>query len=494
MGKIVRQKWRLDRLLGMGGMAAVYAATHRNGHRVAIKMLHPWLLSIHEARARFLREAYVANSVEHPGVVPVSDDDEAEDGSPFLVMELLHGESLDDRLARLGRLSFVESLLITHDLLDVLEAAHRAFVLHRDIKPDNIFLQSRTDRSSGAQLRLLDFGVARLRELAPTDTATRQGFLLGTPAYMGPEMALGRWDLVDARSDIWAVGATLRAMLTGAHPREGEDYAVLLGAASEPLSDVRELRPDVPESIARLVEIATAMEMGDRYPDAATMRAEVERCRAQIEGSNAAISVQRLASTISDATGISAGPVSTQEFERDDLALSAIMPSELDDDATCFEPLSPEALAALRPRARSTSSGANLLAESSGAEDDEPTEFIDRIDVQDPWRSTEPDGEPSAHSVSRDTSSSGPVTLSTEVPIPLVTESARRRDEPMSISATTSNPAEPAGAPGALEGTSVPASPTEPEPSLPIDSRVLLLGVGVVGLVGAAAILAALWL
>ncbi len=196
VGQVIKEKWRLDVLLGVGGMAAVYAATHRNGSRVAIKLLHPELSTHHQVRARFLREGYVANAVGHDGAVRVTDDDIAEDGSAFLVMELLDGETLEDRRVRCGgQLGEDETLWLADQLLDVLAAAHAKGVIHRDIKPDNIFV------TRAGQVKLLDYGIARLREVTSKSTATVSGATMGTPAFMSPEQARALWDEVDARSD-----------------------------------------------------------------------------------------------------------------------------------------------------------------------------------------------------------------------------------------------------------------------------------------------------
>ena len=141
VGTRIKGKWRVDKLLGVGGMGAVYAATHRNGSRVALKILHPQLSMLGDIRARFAREGYVANAVNHPGVVRVLDDDETEDGAAFLVMELLEGETADARARRLGgRLPLEDALTIADGLLDVLAAAHASGIVHRDIKPENVFL------------------------------------------------------------------------------------------------------------------------------------------------------------------------------------------------------------------------------------------------------------------------------------------------------------------------------------------------------------------
>ena len=238
VGMVLGNKYRLDRLLGIGGMAAVYAATHRNKKRVAVKMLHPELSIDDAVKTRFLREGYAANTVDHPGAVAVFDDDVTADGSAFLVMELLVGETLDARADRKGgTLPLAEVLPLADQLLDVLAAAHEKGLLHRDIKPDNLFL------TASGQLKVLDFGIARLRELSSTDDkATGIGSFMGTPAFMSPEQARGRWDDVDLRSDVWAVGATIFNLLSGRSVHEtdsvGEQLVMAATLPAPPLISV----------------------------------------------------------------------------------------------------------------------------------------------------------------------------------------------------------------------------------------------------------------
>ena len=268
VGQVLKEKWRLDVLLGVGGMAAVYAATHRNGSRVAIKLLHPELSTHHQVRTRFLREGYVANAVGHDGAVRVSDDDVAEDGAAFLVMELLDGETLEDRRVRSGgRLDEDEVLSVTDQLLDVLIAAHAKGVIHRDIKPDNVFV-TRT-----GQVKVLDFGIARLREVTSKSTATVSGATMGTPAFMPPEQARGLWDEVDGRSDLWAVGATMFNLLTGHVVHEGRtaNEALLLAMTKEP-APLESVLPDASPAVCELVNRALSFEKGRRWKDAARMQ------------------------------------------------------------------------------------------------------------------------------------------------------------------------------------------------------------------------------
>lgn len=274
VGSVLREKWRLDALLGVGGMAAVYSATHRNGSRVAVKILHPELSVNVQVKTRFLREGYVANAVGHDGAVRVSDDDTAEDGAAFLVMELLDGETLEDRRMRFGgRLSEDEVLAMAEQLLDVLAAAHAKGVVHRDLKPENVFL------TRAGQVKVLDFGIARLRELSTTaSTATKSGSTMGTPAFMAPEQARGLWDEVDAQSDLWAVGALMFNLLSGRLVHEGRTTNEhLLSAMTKPAPPLASILPEVGVAVAHVVDRALAFDKAKRWSDAHRMQEAVRR-------------------------------------------------------------------------------------------------------------------------------------------------------------------------------------------------------------------------
>ena len=158
LGSKLRGKWRLDRLIDVGGTAAVYAATHRNGSQVAIKILHEMYATHPETKQRFLEEGYVANKVKHPAVVSIIDDDQLDDGTAFLVMELLEGRSLEDQLKFSKTLGTAPVLFIADSVLGVLAKAHEAGIIHRDIKPPNIYL------TTDGQVKVLDFGLARVKE------------------------------------------------------------------------------------------------------------------------------------------------------------------------------------------------------------------------------------------------------------------------------------------------------------------------------------------
>ncbi len=264
---MVRDKWRIDALLGIGGTAAVYAATHRNGKRVAVKILRSELTSYEEVTTRFAREGYVANKIEHPGVVSVLDDDITEDGAPFLVMDFLDGHSLDrytkgpEHALPLDRVT-----MMIDRVLDVLAMAHTKNVIHRDIKPANIFL-TRSD-----EVKVLDFGIARITDTLDA-AMTQTGTAIGTPGYMAPEQARGRWNEVDARTDLWAVGATMYALLLGTRPRRAETVQEeLLAAMTQPMRPIAELLPSLPRTVADYIDKAVAFDRADRYPDATSMQ------------------------------------------------------------------------------------------------------------------------------------------------------------------------------------------------------------------------------
>jgi serine/threonine protein kinase len=272
VGMVLNQKYTLHRLIGCGGMASVYEASHRNGHLVAIKLLHPELAERDDVRERFLREGYVANKVEHPGAVRVLDDDVDEDGSVFLVMELLEGATLDERCKQAGGLLPVrEVCVLAYRVLEVLAAAHEKSVVHRDIKPENLFL------TEAGALKVLDFGIARLLESTERHSATRTGTMIGTPAFMAPEQALGQWSQVDGQSDLWAVGATMFALISGQLVHDAETVQeMMVRAGSTQARSLRSVANHVPPRIAHVVDAALAFHKTDRWPDAWTMASRLQ--------------------------------------------------------------------------------------------------------------------------------------------------------------------------------------------------------------------------
>jgi hypothetical protein len=303
LGMVLQEKWKLESVLGVGGMAAVYAATHRNGKRVAVKMLHAELGHDDELKKRFLQEGYAANTIQHDGAVSVLDDDVAPDGSAFIVMELLEGETIEHRWERHARqLPLAEVLAIADQLLDVLAAAHAKNVVHRDIKPENLFV------TKAGAIKVLDFGIARVHEAQQARaTSTRAGMVMGTPAFMAPEQARARWDEVDGRTDLWAVGATMFTLLSGRYVHQGASgNEQLILSATTHAPPVASVAPSVPGPVAAIVDRALAFERERRWPDATTMQ---EAVRVAVEGmgwGEAALSSGKR--TVAAAIGIGGAP------------------------------------------------------------------------------------------------------------------------------------------------------------------------------------------
>ncbi len=271
-GRCLRSKWTLDSKLGEGGMAVVYAATHHSGQqRAAIKVLRPHLAADPELRARFQREGRAAQSLNHPGAVRILDDDVTEDGLAFLVMELLEGQTWKQAwLDHAKRLPVLDVLRTSLAVLDVLAAAHQAGVIHRDVKPENIFL------TNSGEVKLLDFGIARAFESASERTQT--GAMLGTPAYMSPEQALAKWSLVDSRSDLFSLGASMRSLLLGVSLHGATTGAeALVMAATRQAKPLLEICSNAPPALAAMIDKAVAFDKEDRFASASEMRDAILR-------------------------------------------------------------------------------------------------------------------------------------------------------------------------------------------------------------------------
>jgi len=265
VGKVVHQ-YRIDRLIGIGGMAAVYAATHRDGQQVAVKFMLERFRDDASIVQLFGREALIANQVGHPGAVPVLGHDEDGDGGAYLVMPLLIGETLGARWLRAKkRLPLSEAGLIMSDVLDVLARAHDVSIVHRDIKPENIFLTATGD------VRVLDFGIAR--RIDHDGNATITGITIGTPAFMPPEQAIGDRSAIGPHSDCWAAGATIFTLLSGEFVHVADNAAAqLAAAATRPARSLAEIAPNLPRSIGLVVDKALAFDPTHRWRSAREMR------------------------------------------------------------------------------------------------------------------------------------------------------------------------------------------------------------------------------
>jgi len=251
-GEVIQGKYRLDKRLGIGGMGEVWRATHTGtGREFAIKFMHAHVAVSAVARDRFAREARASAQINHPSIVDVFDVGEHEEGNLYLVMELLDGMLLVDALAGDPPLSVRDFLLVMQDVAEALAAAHAAGIVHRDIKPDNIFLHR--DRASGTSVpKVLDFGIGKFAG-GSSSNATATGTVLGSPRYMSPEQSRSA-SSVDGRSDLWACGVILFEALTGTWPHEGDSYSsLILTICTTSPASIDQMVPHLPEALRSIV-------------------------------------------------------------------------------------------------------------------------------------------------------------------------------------------------------------------------------------------------
>lgn len=223
--------YEIVREIGAGGMGAVYEALHvQLGRKVALKVLKPEIASSTDMLTRFFNEARAVNHVDHPGLVQISDFGSLPNGSPYLVMELLRGHTLAERLKARTRLSESEALAIIEQLASILAAAHDKGIVHRDVKPSNIMLVPDPAMPGGERVKLLDFGIAKIANSTIASgglPTTQAGLPLGTPLYMSPEQCVGK-TAVDGKADVYALGVILFELLAGQPPFEAENQLALL--------------------------------------------------------------------------------------------------------------------------------------------------------------------------------------------------------------------------------------------------------------------------
>ncbi|MDC0743428.1 serine/threonine-protein kinase [Polyangium mundeleinium] len=280
VGQVINNKYRLVRVIGDGGMGSVYEARHEVlGTTVALKFLHPELSRRQGLVQRFLQEARVSAQIQSPHVVRVSDVDQNAAGQAFIVMEYLEGKTLQtlyEELYHAGqRLSYADALEYASQMLDGVEAAHRAGVVHRDLKPDNVML---TRGSKGEPLlKLLDFGIAKLKVTGELDRGlTRPGVIMGTPEYMAPEQAYSA-DAVDARADIFSLGVMIFEMLAGRRPVGGDEpHQIASAYLTGQIAQLTDLAPHVPPELASVVHRAMGPKPPDRYNSVAEFRSALD--------------------------------------------------------------------------------------------------------------------------------------------------------------------------------------------------------------------------
>lgn len=264
-GDIVAGKYRIDRVLGEGGMGVVLAATHVDlDQRVAIKFLLAHMLENDEIVERFAREARAASKIKGDHAVRILDVGRLDSGAPYMVMEYLEGEDLESLLLKRGQLPAEEAVRYLLEACQALAEAHAAGIVHRDLKPANLFLARTPDHRQ--KVKVLDFGISKMSEDGGR-AITRTSSIMGTPHYMSPEQLMSSKQ-VDARSDVWALGVILYELLTGAKPFDGdtmpEIVAMILQTQYTP---VKELAPGVPDAIAEAVALCLKTSPKDRFQD-----------------------------------------------------------------------------------------------------------------------------------------------------------------------------------------------------------------------------------
>jgi serine/threonine-protein kinase len=270
-GAVLEDRYVIQGFIGAGGMSRVYLATDsQTQQQVAVKILNRNFAGDRLGRDRFLRELEVATELGHPNIVRVLDAGERKDGSPFLVLELLSGESLGDLLRREAVLHEADALPLIWQAASALAAAHEAGVIHRDVKPDNMFVTR--DERGRRVIKMMDFGFAKLR----TGPATAAGIVLGTIPYMAPEQALA--EPVDGRTDVYGLGVTIYRMLTGELPFSSvDDMVVVAQHACVEAPRLSAIRPGVDPRLDALVATALRKRPGNRYDSMQSLLEDVER-------------------------------------------------------------------------------------------------------------------------------------------------------------------------------------------------------------------------
>jgi serine/threonine-protein kinase len=264
-GTVIGGKYRVDGLIGRGGMGSVWSAVHLGlGQRVAVKLIAKRYASSREARQRFDAEAKAVAQLRSRFVVQVYDNGETSEGTPYIVMELLEGESLDHRIQTRGPVPVDQAVRIVSQVGRALTRAHTLGIVHRDLKPENIFL-TRTEDDDGEVAKVLDFGIAKIKNPETSDSATRTGAVLGTPLFMSPEQARGLKS-VDHRTDIYSLGMVTYMMLTAQPAFSGESFGdILVAICTQPLPTIHQIAPWLPPTLDGWLKRACAREPGDRF-------------------------------------------------------------------------------------------------------------------------------------------------------------------------------------------------------------------------------------
>ena len=301
-GTVLDGTYRLTRLLGQGGMGAVYEGHHTGaGKRVAVKIMHRELLAYPELAARFRREAKVTGELAHPHIVNVFGFGATPAGQPYIVMEFLDGEDLQTRLERVGALPFETVVPIVNQIASALAEAHAAGVVHRDLKPDNVFLVRVPD--GAVFTKVVDFGLSKVLKTSATKLTVARA-VFGTPEFMAPEQAEGRQDAIDHRSDQWSLACLAWFASTACLPFAGPDVnAVLNQVISAVPTPVSPGAPRIPAEVDKVLRRALSKDRADRFP---TIRAFARAFEAAVSGVGGDVAPTRRAPTPPRAVAVQA--------------------------------------------------------------------------------------------------------------------------------------------------------------------------------------------
>ena len=290
IGKVLGEAYQIVRLVGEGGMGRVYEARHLRlkERRFAIKVLHPDLARDPEIVARFQREAESASAIGHPNVIDVYDVHKTHDGVPYIVGEFLEGQEFGGQIEKNGRVDVPTAVHVARQVCRALSAAHKRGIVHRDMKPENVFL---VEHDGVVTVKVIDFGISKVGQAGQgtkRTNLTKTGMIMGTPSYMAPEQARG--DKVDHRADVYAVGAMLYHALTGKKPFDTDDPASTLSLVlTEEPDRPRKVNAEIPEGLELVVQRAMAKEVADRY---ATME-ELDAALAPFDSQGGLAMIQR---------------------------------------------------------------------------------------------------------------------------------------------------------------------------------------------------------
>jgi hypothetical protein len=309
VGQVLAGKYRVERVLGQGGMGVVVAATHLQlGQLFALKFLLPHMCEHAEAVARFAREARAAVQIQSEHVARVTDVGTLESGAPYMVMEYLQGSDLSEVLRARGPLPITEAVGFMLQACEAIAEAHALGIVHRDLKPANMFLTRRRDGSP--LVKVLDFGISKaLQETLSSPSVTSTAAIMGSPLYMSPEQVRSSKS-VDARSDVWALGVILQELLTGAPTYEAETASALMAMiAADPPTPLRQRRPDAPPQLEAVVLRCLEKDRERRVSNVA----ELARAIAPFGAADARASVERISRVLGEAAAPHSMPAATYD-------------------------------------------------------------------------------------------------------------------------------------------------------------------------------------